>query len=608
MITRGDIRTFLDNENSQKRKEMKEYYALPLEERIQKRKCIGPVYYDESYATEWHPEYNYRYRFTFEYNSSDLKVGDYVLLSRDNPGAFCHVLNIGDPIVEIGDDYIILSSKASSIVSDTKVSFTLDACYFDSTEINSRFLVADSERKEKWLKVINDVPKLEFNQTENLDKLINSISTSLNIELTTSQYRAIYEAVTNKEYSLIQGPPGTGKTFIIAIITYILLCYGNKVIVSSSNHLAINNVLCKIHQTLALIQDLNPLDFKREPTKEGECPVNTLNRAIFKVGRTNQTSGLNYKFKGEDITVANIPWPNVSAFVSNNEDSINMWVIGITPQTLYTRAAGLEADVVILDEAGQLTIPHALMAMQKADYAILVGDHKQLPPITTYKEHLDELKKSIFQTLYRDYNCVTLDKSYRMNGQICQLISDSFYDGQLESVCKERCLASYDEDAYLVNKQSVLFKDIKHEGTCTSEEEADYIVSAIKAYVEQFDVKADDIAVLAPFRAQCSLLKRKLYKELKELIPIVDTIDRMQGQERDIIFYSFTTGDEKYAAGLVEFLYNPNKINVAASRARCKLILVGNKSCIRSVINNSDQNENFTSVLKLLESNIVQMI
>jgi uncharacterized protein len=195
-----------------------------------------------------------------------------------------------------------------------------------------------------------------------------------------------------------------------------------------------------------------------------------------------------------------------------------------------------------------------------------------------------------------------------MNGQICQLISDSFYDGQLESICKERCLASYDEDAYLVNKQSVLFKDIKHEGTCTSEEEADYIVSAIKAYVEQFDVKADDIAVLAPFRAQCSLLKRKLYKELKELIPIVDTIDRMQGQERDIIFYSFTTGDEKYAAGLVEFLYNPNKINVAASRARCKLILVGNKSCIRSVINNSDQNESFTSVLKLLESNIVQMI
>ena len=204
---------------------------------------------------------------------------------------------------------------------------------------------------------------------------------------------------------------------------------------------------------------------------------------------------------------------------------------------------------------------------------------------------------------------MTLDKSYRMNGQICQLISDSFYDGQLESVFKGRNLAQCCNDSPLVNSQSVLFKDIKHRGTCTSNEEADCIVSMVKDYIKNYHVTAENIAVLAPFRAQCVLIRRKLHKVISaSKLLVVDTIDRMQGQERDIIFFSFTTGDEKYAAELVEFLYNPNKINVATSRARCKLIMVGNKACILSSIRNSRKAELFIPVLRFLENNMIQTI
>lgn len=606
MITKADICTFLHNENEQQRKDMKEYYALPVDDRIQKRKCIAHLFYDESFK-ESSREYGTLFRFTFEKNTSDLKPGDYVLLTKDNPSAYLHVSKASLPIVDLGSDYVIVADRVSSLGCIANTEYTLDACFFNSRDINASFMVANNERKEKWLKVINEVPRLEFNDFPDLDKVVADICKGLEIELTPSQKRAIYEAVANKEYSLIQGPPGTGKTFVIAIIAYILLICGNKVLISSSNHLAINNVLCKIHKFMAKVCDVDPLESKKEPTEDDPHPTNTLDMVVFKVGHAYQASGLDYEFKGEKISVMNLPSPNTSYFMGEDKDSIKRWIIGVTPQTFYTRARGLEADVLILDEAGQLTIPTALMAMQKADYVVLVGDHKQLPPICAYKNHPEKLKQSIFQAMYRDYNCVTLDKSYRMNGQICRLISDTFYDGQLEPVYKDRCLENRNDESPLMSAQSVLFKDIEHKGTCVSDEEADCIVSMIETYVNEYHVSVDNIAVMAPFRVQCAHIRRKLCKVLDK-IPAVDTIDRMQGQERDIIFLSFTAGDLAYATELAEFLYNTNKINVAVSRARCKLIMVGNKSCIKSAISKSEKPDVFAPIVRLLENDTIQTL
>ena len=602
MITKDSIRTFLFKENEQQRKDVKEYYSLPVEERVKKRKCIAGLRIDEDYKN-FTNEHGSLYRYIFEHNISDLKVGDYVLLTKDCPAGFQNVRNAGNPIVELGPDYVILTESAH----DPKAEYTIDTCFFDSSDINSSFIVSEGERREKWLKVINEVPQLEFNEIDKLEKMIGEICANLEVQLTPSQHRAIYEAVANKEYSLIQGPPGTGKTFVIAIIAYLLLIYGNRVLISSSNHLAINNVLCKIHKTIAKNCDLDPLKYKKEPTEDNPNPVNTLNRAVYKIGRAYQASGLSYEFKGEMVSVENVPFPNVSAFRGDGEEQRFNWVVGVTPQTLYTRASGLEADVLILDEAGQLTIPTALMAMQKADYVVLVGDHKQLPPICAYKDHPEELQQSIFQALYRDYNCVTLDKSYRMNGQICQLISESFYDGNLDPIYEDRCLAQCNDESPLMSHQSVFFKDIEHDGTCSSEEEADAIVEMVESYVKGHGVSIDELAVIAPFRAQCALIRRKLRKVMDK-IPEVDTIDRMQGQERDIILFSFTAGDKKYASELAEFLYNANKVNVAVSRARCKLIMVGNKSCILSSIRGSEHADAFKPVLSLLENPMIQTL
>lgn len=605
MITKKDLETFLSLENDQRRNEMKEFYLLPVEERVRKRRCIANAHYDETFKM-YDNEYGNIVRFTFEKNISDLKVGDYVLVTRNSPSSYLHVSNMGIPIIDIGNDFVDLSYGSVSIVEfSSQTEYTLDAWFFDSRDIIHGFMNSNDERKGNWLNIINDAPQLEFNEFPNIESQLSEICQILNINLTDAQHRSIIEAVTNNKYSLIQGPPGTGKTFVIAIMAYLMFINGNRVIISSSNHLAINNVLCRIHETFAKRWDLDPLDYKKVPTEDNEQPINTLLRPIFKIGKGYQTEGLTYDYKGEKIHVQNLSFPNVPLFMGQSEDDIKLWIIGLTPQSLYYKAAGIEADVLILDEAGQLNIPTALMAMQKADFVVLVGDHQQLSPIFTYKEHPAELQQSIFQALYRDYNCVTLDNTYRMNEQLCTLISESFYDGKLKSVFKNRYLPQLNEDIPLLSSRAVLFKDIEHNGTCSSEEEADSIVDMVAAYIKDYNVSIDQMAIIAPFRAQCALIRRKLHKVLEQM-PVVDTIDRMQGQERDIIFISFTAGDYEYASELVDFLYNPNKINVALSRARCKLIMVGNKSCIFSAIRDSEQQVKFLPVLNLLENKMIQ--
>ncbi len=603
-ISTEDIYSFLLNENEQKRKDINEYYMLPVEERVKKRKCIAGLRFDVKFS-EYNRNKGHLFRFTFDKNISDFKVGDYVLLTKNAPIGWEKVRGMGSPIVEIGSNYVILAKVVNSSIIDTNSEYTIDSWYFDSSDINNSFIVSNNERKEQWLSVINEIPSLKFGEFPQLESLLLELCESLNVELTSSQHRAIIEAVSNQEYSLIQGPPGTGKTFVIAIIAILLLMYQNRVLISSPNHMAINNVLCKIHKSIAQRYDLDPKKYKVTPSEENQSPINTLHLPVFKIGQEYQTDGLNYEFKGEEISVQNLPYPNVNVFAKEGESNINRWIIGVTPQTLYTRASGLEADVLIIDEAGQMTIPTALMATQKADYVVLVGDHKQLPPICSYKEHPEFLQQSIFQALYRDYNCVTLDQSYRMNAQICQLVSDSFYDGTLQSKFPNRTLAQHDDEYLLINSQSVFFKDILHMGTCSSEEEAEYIAGLIDEYINRHHVSTDQIAVIAPFRAQCALIRRKLYALMDE-IPVVETIDRMQGQERDIIFFSFTAGNCDYASDLVDFLYNANKINVAVSRARCKLFMVGNKSCILSSIGKSEHPDKFNSLINLLEHPLVQ--
>lgn len=267
----------------------------------------------------------------------------------------------------------------------------------------------------------------------------------------------------------------------------------------------------------------------------------------------------------------------------------NPVVVGMTPHSFYTsRGREMKCDTLIVDEAGQMTIPLALMGMLKAKKVIFAGDYKQLPPIVTSDEVKGELRLSAFQKLITEDNCTMLDVSFRMCEPICRFVSELFYDGKVrakKTECGNMVLCSEPQFSF---ESPIIINNVVDDGEQASDKEAEFITELICTYINKYNLPPSEIAVLSPFRAQAANIRRHirkaepLEKEQWEQIA-VDTVDKMQGQEREVIIYSMTAGNRDYISEMADFLYNPNKLNVAFSRAKSKLIIVGNIDRIKEV-------------------------
>ena len=220
--------------------------------------------------------------------------------------------------------------------------------------------------------------------------------------------------------------------------------------------------------------------------------------------------------------------------------------------------------------------------MIKARKVIFSGDHKQLPPIVSAEGVSDDMCKSAFQILISEGNCTMLDTSFRMCGPICDFVSELFYDGELKAIRRDASDRIICEDPLYSFDAPIVLKEIDDEGEQASEKEAAFIADTIAGFLAH-GLPASDIAVLSPFRAQAAAVRRAIRhnpaisEEDRDQITS-DTIDKMQGQEREVIIYSLTSGNIDYMKEMADFLYNPNKMNVAFSRAKSKLIIVGSLS------------------------------
>lgn len=290
-------------------------------------------------------------------------------------------------------------------------------------------------------------------------------------------------------------------------------------------------------------------------------------------------------YEGEELCIKNIHRLNVQAL----NEGYPRWIVGLTPHSLYTsRARDLECDTLIIDEAGQMTIPLALMGMIKTKKVIFAGDYKQLPPIVSTYDVKEELTKSVFEHLVSKENCTMLNYTFRMCDPICRFVSELFYNGEVlainqqsgdKVICNDR-LYSFDSPVILLN--------VNDHGKQTSDPEAGAVTEIIAEYINDYGVESKDIAVLSPFRAQCANIRRHIrncdrIKDGDRRQLIVDTIDKLQGQEREVIIVSMAAGDIEYMTEMADFLYNPNKLNVAFSRAKSKLIIVGNTNQLRKL-------------------------
>ena len=585
MIDKNDISNFFDLEADASKKSWEALMKLSVKDRIRKRKTISGIYLDKE-DLGMSPEDEWLLKLTFSTNLSDFKEGECLILHKEEytSGIKCTVNTFAD------DNTIIVSVFPPNMPTDLDsyygVPLLLDKDWVDLRQhVYYPFLSHLPLDKKYWEDNILNAKSTPIYEDEdkNEEELQDTIK-NFKLDLTDKQHEAIVKSMSTKDYYLVQGPPGTGKSFVLSlIILEEILYFEHKVIVIGPNHMAINNTLEAVAKAM--------------PDSIGQ---------IIKVGQSYNAPALEIIRGEEFVKIFNTQKASRCTYgdtpISQCDDPL---IIGMTPHSLYTsRGREMRCDTLVIDEAGQMTIPLALMGMLKAEKVIFAGDYKQLPPIVSSDEVKDEMRQSVFQKLITDDNCTMLDISFRMCEPICNYVSDLFYGGKVKAKKKGCGNTVICSDFQYSFESPIVINNIEDDGEQTSDKEAEFITELINTYIKKYNLPPTEIAVLSPFRAQAANIRRHIRKcesidksQWQQIT--VDTVDKMQGQEREVIIFSMTAGNTDYIADMAEFLYNPNKLNVAFSRAKSKLIIVGNINRIKKI------NENdFPHIKKMIDSDL----
>jgi DNA replication ATP-dependent helicase Dna2 len=536
------LRKFVQREAEVQHRALEGQWSRPLQERVARGWAIEGLRVEQMK--------NGIARISCATNDSRFREGDLVLLHRDDPhdpdALHCELQYDGETDLEVSlirGNEVFLSSRSEGWV--------LDQDWFDSSPfyLDALNSVADSQLgRSTILPLLQNslAPKIDYARYERARRDLQTLRRGLN----DSQIEAVALAYATDLLHLIQGPPGTGKTLMLAHLAGLLVADGLRVFVTALTHRAIHNALNKIPQ----VDDTIPVCKIGEGRHAGDLDVPNFER--FDQSRLGENSG--------------------------------GYVIGATPFARQSRRlSGVEFDVVLFDEASQITLPLAIMGMLAGSKYIFIGDENQLPPVTAFSasDGKDRKPASIFGYLSGRGHETMLDVTYRLNDVLTEWPSRTFYRNELkpsEEAARRRLNLSSEAtrwDRVLDPESPAVFLDLCHQNTTVrSRIEADVVMELILSLFMR-DVAPEDIGVVVPYRAQSRLIRSLIRRNLldSELANrlVVDTVERMQGQEREVVIVSFATASAKFAAQMADFLFQPQRLNVAVTRPRTKLILVG---------------------------------
>jgi len=372
------------------------------------------------------------------------------------------------------------------------------------------------------------------------------------IDSNDAQNRAVNRSVNAEDFALVHGPPGTGKTYTLARTVRALVADGQRVLLSAFTNRAVDNAIEALEE-----------------------------QGFTAVVRWGSESGVRDDMQAYRMERAGDPEDRAATLQEAS-------VVAATTAACGSRALKSQSfDVAVVDEAGQLTEPGTFLATNLADRFVLVGDHQQLPPVVRSAGGVDsddtaDLQRSLFERLIEENPeaGVMLDRQYRMNQRVQYFSSREFYDGQLRpasgEVAAQRLgdLPGVDVETLPPElRDAVSFVDPggTDEGN-SNPVEADRVAELVAAFREA-GVAAEDIGVIAPFRAQVAEISRRLPDVA------VDTVDRFQGSATEVIVVSFVaTGD--LDSPIFE---DHRRVNVALTRAKRTLVLVGDAEALGSV-------------------------
>jgi DNA replication ATP-dependent helicase Dna2 len=538
------LRNFVQEEAEMQRETLVRQWAQPVSDRVAKGWAVEGLSVKKFQ--------NGIARLGCVTNDSRFREGDLVVLHRGDPRnentLHCDLQYDGESELEVS-----LIRGNELFFSMYPEGWVMDQDWFDASPFYLAALdtVADSLRGRSIILPLLQgslIPKIDFAKYERVKESLKDAG------LNDSQVESVAFSYATDLLHLIQGPPGTGKTLMLAHLARLLVQDGRRVFVTALTHRAIHNALNKI------------------PQVDGGI-------SVCKIGAERHA---------DDLKV-----PNFEKFSNSRFGEINGgYVIGATPFALQSkRLANVEFDVVLFDEASQITLPLAIMGMLAGSKFIFIGDENQLPPVTVFSES-ESSQTSIFGYLAGRGNETMLNVTYRLNDILTDWPSRTFYHNKLKSsrsAAARRLELSPEStpwDFVLNPDLPSVFLDLCHQNsTVRSPIEAETVVELVLSLLMR-DVAPEDIGVVVPYRAQSrlirSLLRRQLMDEevLRKLV--VDTVERMQGQEREVVLVSFATASPKFAAQMAEFLFKPQRLNVAVTRPRTKLILVGSHHMLKA--------------------------
>lgn len=410
--------------------------------------------------------------------------------------------------------------------------------------------------------------------------------------LNTTQERAVNEILCAKDVAVVHGPPGTGKTTTLVEAIYEVLRRESQVLVCAQSNMAVDWISEQlVDRGLGVLRIGNPsrvndkmLSFTYERSFENHPDYPELwaiRRTIRQLYSSHKEHGDNFhqkiarlkdKATAIELRIREALFQNVRVIACTLAGSGNPLLAGQHYHTLF------------IDEAAQALEAACWIAIQKADRVILAGDHCQLPP-TIMNPQSQELAKTLMETIVENKpQAVTLlQTQYRMTEALMHFSSQWFYEGKIKSAPSPRAASILDTEIPITWIEGEVQGERFTGGTFSraNDEEAKQTVCALQQFIQRIGRgrildEGIDFGVISPYKSQVHLLRRLIshtadLRPFRQLIT-VNTVDGFQGQERDVILISLVRSNEQ---GQIGFLGDLRRMNVAMTRARAKLIILG---------------------------------
>lgn len=414
--------------------------------------------------------------------------------------------------------------------------------------------------------------------------------------LNPTQERAVNEVLRTKDVAIVHGPPGTGKTTTLVEAIVECLRRENQVMVCAQSNMAVDWISEKlVDRGVPVLRIGNPtrvndkmLSFTYERQFESHpdyAQLWAIRKAIREMKARRKRGDRGYHEKMDRL----------KSRATAIEMAINQQLFGearVIASTLVGSANrlldGQKYGTLFIDEAAQALEAACWIPIRRATRVIFAGDHCQLPPtVKCYEAMRDGLGVTLMERIVRQKPEVVtlLTMQYRMNKEIMRFSSEWFYKGKVESApeVRDRSVLDYDIPMLWIDTADMACREefVGESYGRINKTEARLTLAALQLYFEKIGrerilSERIDVGIISPYRAQVQHLRQLIkgnawFKPYRHLIT-VNTVDGFQGQERDVILISLVRANDE---GQIGFLRDLRRMNVAITRARMKLIILG---------------------------------